>query len=208
MDYCAHIDPTHWNRDDYNSNHRGVVNVMWQLQFARGRRFLTDLPRPVNQVFGNSEVYWIAFLHNGQSFTPSFSGSDPSRADSFGGLPDRIADGNLAGEQGSTARWFDTSAFAVPPVGRFGNSWVNILRGPGRHVHNVNLSKTFPLTESLRLEYAAAFMNLFNHPHFLNPASNISVPSCRIISAAVGQFSAEQATARRCRDAGASEVVM
>ena len=63
-------------------------------------------------------------------------------------------------------------------------------------MHNVTVSKRFLLTERFNLEYSAAFTNLFNHPNFLNPASNISVPSAGIISAAVGVFSAEQASAR------------
>jgi hypothetical protein len=86
----------------------------------------------------------------------------------------------------------------VPPAGRFGNSGVNILEGPPLHVHNVNIIKIFPLTERFDLEFSAAFTNLFNHPNFLNPAADISVPGqVGIISAAFGVFSAEMATARR-----------
>ncbi|HLV00112.1 MAG TPA: TonB-dependent receptor, partial [Acidobacteriota bacterium] len=191
-------DPIHWNRVDYTPNHRGVVNLMWQLPFGQGQRYLNDVPPVVNYVLGNWQLYWVTFLHSGQFFSPSFSGSDPSNTNSFGGLPDRIADGNLPDDQRSTARWFDSGAFVVPPPGRFGNSGVNILEGPRLHTHNVNFMKNFALTERFNLEFSTAFTNLFNQPNFLNPAANISVPGqVGTISSAVGVFSAEQATARR-----------
>ena len=115
-------------------------------------------------------------LQSGQYFTPTFSGSDPSNTNTVGGIPDRVANGNLAPEDRHVNQWFDPSAFTVPQPGRFGNSGVNILEGPGISQQNVSVTKQFKATERLRVEFQTLILNLFNSPTFNFPANNISVP--------------------------------
>src|SRR2546422_10767712 len=104
-------------------------------------------------VIGGWKLAWVSILQTGQYFSPTFSGADPSGTNTSGGLPDRSANGNLPTDQRSLTRWFDTSAFARPPLGRFGNSGINVLQGPGEVVHNVSLSKRFMLTERWHLDF-------------------------------------------------------
>jgi hypothetical protein len=165
-----------WNRDQYTSRHRGVINAVIELPFGRGRRFLATAPAVVDSVLGGWRMMWISIFQSGQFFSPSFSGFDPSNTNTTSGLPDRIADGNLPPGQRTVTRWFDPSAFVVPPPGRFGNSGVNILEGPGISVQHMSLIKEFRITERWRLEYQAMFLDLFNTPTFNFPYSNISVP--------------------------------
>jgi hypothetical protein len=169
--------PLFWNRDPNTVRHRVVTNAIWRLPFGQGKRFLSSAPGIVNQVIGGWQLYWIAYFETGQFFSPSFSGSDPSNTNTSGGLPDRIGNGNLPAGERDLRRWFDASAFAVPPAGRFGNSGMNILEGPGLHVHNLTLGKTFPITERFRFTFLAAVQNLANHANFENPGANISAPS-------------------------------
>ncbi len=168
--------PLFWARDRYSSRQRLVFNTIWRLPVGRGRRFLSNSPRTLDHIVGGWELYWVAFLESGEFFSPSFSGSDPSNTNTVGGLPDRVCNGNLPGGQRTIDRWFDASCFAVPPPGRFGNSGVNALEGPGRHEHDVTISKRFHISERLVFSYAMAITNLFNHPNFNPPASNISTP--------------------------------
>jgi len=125
---------------------------------------------------GGWQLYWIAYFESGWFFSPSFSGADPSNTNTFGGLPDRICNGNLPAGQRQIHRWFDTSCFVPPPAGRYGNSGANILEGPGYHMHHISLAKTFELTERWRFTFTAAAANAFNHPNFARPSANISVP--------------------------------
>jgi len=72
-----------------------------------------------------------------------------------------------------------------------------VLEWPGLHVHSISLTKRFALTERLRLDYMLAVSNLFNHPNFLAPASNISVPGqAGVITGQYDRFRAERAGAR------------
>jgi hypothetical protein len=189
--------PLLWNRDDVTSRHRVVVNTVWELPVGKGKRFLAAVPSPIDAVLGGWKLAWISILQTGQFFSPSFSGSDPSNTNTSGGRPDRVCNGNLSSDQRQLNRWFDTSCFAVPPAGRFGNAGVNILEGPGWHTHNLSITKRFRLTERLALDYMATGSNIFNHPNFVNPASNISVPGqAGVITSQHGRFSADRSGAR------------
>ena len=133
--------PLVWNRDAFNSRHRSVVNLNWDVPLGKGKRVLGNAPAAVDAILGGWTASWISFFQSGQFFSPSFSGADPSNTQSFGGLPDRISDGNLSPGSRDINRWFDASAFVAPPAGRFGNSGVNVLEGPGWNLHHLSMLK-------------------------------------------------------------------
>ena len=195
--------PLLWNHDRVTPHHRVVVNASWEIPVGRGRRYLASAPRVVDKAVGGWTAYWVAFIQTGQWFSPFFSTTDPSNTNSFGGLPDRIANGNLPNGQRSVSHWFDTSAFAVPGcpasdptcldpaalvnVGRFGNSGINILEGPGLHTVNLTIRKRFLLTERWHFDIMALCGNLFNHPNFSIPDSSTTT----IDASGVGQISGQ-----------------
>ncbi len=188
--------PLLWSRDFF-AKHRVVFNTVWELPVGRGRQYLSTVPGPANQVIGGWRLVWVTYLQNGQYFSPAFSGSDPSNTNTRGGVPDRICDGNLPAGQRSINGWFDAACFAVPPVGRFGNSGANILEGPGLHVHNLTILKRFPITEKVHFDFMGMISNLFNHPNFLFPDNNISVPGgVGVIGETHGLYSGERAGQR------------
>lgn len=165
-----------WNRDQFTSRHRAVINATYDLPFGRGRHYMANAPAALNFLFGGWQANWISYFQSGQFFSPSYSGADPSGTNTFGGLPDRIKDGNLPRGDRKPDRWFDASAFTTPPPGRFGNSGVNILEAPGLNLHHLSVVKEFRVTERLRVNYQAMITDIFNTPHFAFPAANISVP--------------------------------
>lgn len=188
---------TFWNRDGLTPRHRVVGTVFWSLPVGRGKALLGNSHRAVDMLAGGWLVSFQSLFQTGMFFTPSYSGSDPSNTNTVGGQPDRLSNGNLTPDNRTITRWFDTTAFSAPPAGRFGNSGVNILEGPGRNVHHLSVSKTFRVTEKLNFNLMGAATNLFNTPHFLFPNSNISVPSGGVITSAYNYFGADKAAARR-----------
>src|SRR5262249_57690185 len=50
----------------------------------------------------------------------------------------------------------------------------NCLRGPRQANVDFSLTKTFRVSESQALEFRTEFFNLFNHPNFANPISNLN----------------------------------
>ena len=186
-----------WNRVRFVARHRVVLNLQWKLPT------LPDAPGAMRAIAAGWQANVVSFFQTGQYFSPSYSGADPSNTSTFGGLPDRISDGNLPSAQRDVDRWFDTAccpttgAFTVPQPGTFGNSGVNILEGPGRNVTNLAIGKDFYLTEQVKLHFSTGITNLFNHPNFRFPSNNISTATGGVVSGDVGIFNMEKATARR-----------
>ncbi|MBK9168499.1 MAG: carboxypeptidase regulatory-like domain-containing protein [Bryobacterales bacterium] len=165
-----------WNRDAFTSRNRAVITTNWEIPVGRGKMFMADAPRGIDLVLGGWQMSTISYFQSGQYFSPSFTGADPSRTNTFGGLPDRVGDGNLPRGDRDISRWFDASAFVAPPAGRFGNSGVNVLQGPGMNLHHLSLIKEFALTERVMFNFQGMFSNVFNTPHFAFPNTNITVP--------------------------------
>ena len=90
----------------------------------------------------------------------------------------------------SLYRYFNTSVFAPPPVvgdgTGLGNAPRNFMQGPAFWNTDLAVSKVFPLYERTRLEFRTEFFNLFNHPNFANPGSDVGSPqSLGVISSTV-----------------------
>ncbi len=156
--------------------HRFIGNLIWELPVGEGRRVLSR-PGWTDWVLGGWQLSATFVARTGEYLTPTFSGSDPSNTNTIGGIADRVGDGNLPREQRSIERWFDVSAFAVPPNGRFGNAGRGVIIGPGRHSLSLGLFKRFRIAEGHTLRVQGTARNALNHPAFGNPNLNISVPA-------------------------------
>src|SRR5205823_2736201 len=105
--------------------------------------------------------------------------------------------------------WFDDAAFKIPGcpnsqpvcpnpanVGRFGNSGLYILEGPGVADLDFSLMKHFNLWENRRLQFRLIMVNALNHPNFAVPRSNIkSLGTVGTISSMARVLNGLQATA-------------
>ena len=87
-------------------------------------------------------------------------------------VTDRLANGNLASDQRSLQRWFDTSAFKVA-VGHYGTSGRNIITAPGLTNLDFSLFKNFYLSESKRVQFRWESYNATNTPAFNAPGVTI-----------------------------------
>ena len=165
-----------WNRDQFNARNRAVITTAWDLPFGKGRRWMCQAPKPVETVLGGWQAQTVHYFQGGQYFSPRIR--DPIRRIRTPPPGYRqIADGNLDRGDRNVARWFDASGFTVPPAGRFGNSGVNVLEGPGLNLHHLAVTKNFKITERWKVVYQASINNIFNRPHYNFPQANISVPA-------------------------------
>jgi hypothetical protein len=172
----------------YNPRHRFISTAIYELPIGRGKPLLGN-GGTAAAIIGGWQLSGSYIAQTGEYLTPSFASSDPSNTQTVGGIPDRIANGNLPSDQRTIDRWFDASAFVAPPAnaGRFGNSGRGILIGPGRQIASLAMFKSFPIRERVFFRVQISFTNLFNHANFDVPAVNISAPN------AVGTIRAVQA---------------
>jgi len=162
--------------------HRFLLTGIYPLPVGKGRHFGKQWHRAYNALLGGWDLSTITVLESGQFQTPTIASRfDQSNTDAFGrGIflrPDRIGDGNLS--HPTPDRFFDITAFLPTPkgAGRFGNSGVGILRGPGVIAVAAGLAKNFQITEKLRMRMEGTFTNLPNHPNFQAPNVTVSTPS-------------------------------
>jgi hypothetical protein len=78
--------------------------------------------------------------------------------------------------------WINTSAFALEPLGTYGNLGQNNIKGPGLFQFNMALSRSFKLWGEKRFLQVRA--ESFNLPNYLNP----STPSNSVSSSTFGQI--------------------
>ena len=162
--------------------HRFTTNLIYQLPWGKGRTFLSNAHPGLNTIVGGWEVSGIYSYHSGQFLTPFWTGPDPTGTAFSGNAtrpivtirPDQLRDANLPGDQRTVNRWFDATAFGAPPVGRFGSSAKGVIKGPNVNVWHMGLFKSFQFTESVRLRWELTATNIFNHPNYSNPSTNIS----------------------------------
>lgn len=136
--------------------------------------FLYEIPSPqgfIRNVIGGWELGSIITLQEGRPFHVD-AGRDRSltavrhdRSQIVGNpaLPSNRSRGE------KILHWFDADAFALAPVGSFGNSGRNNLQGPGLFNLDVSLRKKFSINERHSVDFRVDFFNLPNNPNFGTP---------------------------------------
>jgi hypothetical protein len=85
---------------------------------------------------------------------------------------------------GSTDRWFDVGAFALPEPFTFGNAPRNSVTGPGLATVDLALSKSWRDAVSRHLEIRWEVFNVLNRSNFDIPSRVFGTPNfARIFSA-------------------------
>ena len=175
-------------RSGFDVRHRFSLSYSYDLPFGKGKSLLGDAGLATALLTG-WQTYGVITLQTGRPFTvallPEFDNSNTGISN-LGFLgndrPNLIGRAKL--QDPTPERWFNTSVFAVPPFGRFGNSGRNIVDGPGYQNVNFSLVKNTALWESATIQFRTEFFNLFNHPNFGLPDNFVGSPSFgRVLSA-------------------------
>ena len=168
-------------RSMFDARHRLMLSYQWSLPWFRQ-------PHSWYQhALGNWQVNGITTFMTGTPFTV-FDSRDISLQ---GGAPEITGFSanrpNLTGDPNSgphtVTEWFNTAAFQAltpnpkSPVQQFGNAGRNIVQGPGFQQWDFSALKNIHIAESKQLQFRAEFFNLFNHPNFRLPDSDISSPT-------------------------------
>jgi len=72
------------------------------------------------------------------------------------------------------------------PIGRFGNAQVGSIVGPGTINLSSGVSKSFQITEGIKLRAEGTFTNVLNHTNLTDPILDISNPQFGTITQARG----------------------
>jgi hypothetical protein len=154
-----------YGNSDFDIRHHAVVDALYDVPIGQGRRFASNIARPLDFVIGGWQFGGIASFASGNWFTVT-SNAGVSNADGGGNVgnsdrPDQI--GNPNAKPCVPGTWFNTCAFTIATPGTFGNVGRNTIEGPGFANVDFSLFKEFKVSEKSRFEFRAEMFNVLNH---------------------------------------------
>jgi outer membrane receptor protein involved in Fe transport len=173
-------DPNYPQDSRHPNLERGLSN--FDLRHRLSLSYSYDLPLGRGRLRGGWQTFGIWTFQSGRPFTvallPDLDNSNTGRANLGFGANDRpnvLRNPELSGP--TPERWFDTTAFALPPFGSFGNAGRNILTGQGYQNVNVSLVKNLALSERAAVQFRAEAFNFLNHTNFDLPDNFFGSPA-------------------------------
>jgi hypothetical protein len=167
----------------FTRNNRVIANFLYQTSSHTGSK-LRD------QVVGGWEIAGRMLFQSGPYLTVTAPGTDPSGTNfdnSYnGGDPraDIVPSVPLYPSSRSIYSWVNPAAFALPPnnIGRFGDSPVGAVVGPGTQEVSLSIYRSFVYHERYSIRIGASATNLFNHPNYGVPNLSLGTPGFGTIS--------------------------
>lgn len=169
--------------DDFNRPHRFVASYLYQLPGPK------NLTSGWGRLAGGWAVSGVSIFQSGHPLT--ITTSSPFNA--FGISTDfpQLVPGCTVATPGSLesklTKYFDTKCFApLPLIGPdplttgFGDAGVGIVKGPGQVNTDLAIIKKIVVgwpAEAANVEFRTEFFNVFNHPQFADPDTNLSSPT-------------------------------
>jgi hypothetical protein len=168
--------------DSFVRPHRFVFSAVYELPGPSNRHSL------VGQTLGGWKLAGVTTIQSGHRLSLASSNyTNAYGAGSNGDFAEIVPGCNVSTSGSTTHRlnnWINQNCIAPYPIigddgvaTGWGNSSIGILRGPGQFNTDLSLIKLFPLkwpNERTNVEFRTEFFNVFNHPIFGDPVSNIS----------------------------------
>lgn len=153
-----------WGLSSFDQRHRFTGDFSLELPFGTNRRWLNE-DGAANILFGGWALAGTVSLSSGQPFTARVAGAVSDVAGGVNGTLRANYNGQpVALDNPTLQRFFNTSAFSVPPAGTFGTSQRNMIIGPGSRTLNMGLVKSFPIRGTRGLMFRVQANNVLNTP--------------------------------------------
>jgi hypothetical protein len=162
-----------YSNADYDVRHYISANYIWEMPFKFSNKAL-------NTVAGGWMIAGTFFHRTGLPFSATdgnmvgrLSGSSLA---AFLAVPTGAVSNATCGKSAATGTaCLDANQFVgTGAATTFSTIPRNFFRGPGYFNSDFSILKTFTLTERVRFAIGGNFYNVFNHPNFANPISDVS----------------------------------
>ncbi|HZP04402.1 MAG TPA: carboxypeptidase regulatory-like domain-containing protein [Terracidiphilus sp.] len=175
----------------FDRRHHLVASYVWNLPKFSGSNGL------VRNAVGGWQWTGIYTVSSGDPLTV-LAGTDQSQTGLGNDRVDFVGSGSLGQRNNPTAcsasvahcvAWLNTSVFAAPSAGNYGNSGKGNWRGPTLWDVDTGLLKNFyPLSahENLNFQFRSEFFNIFNHPQWSDPNVTLSNAAFGTIRQTIG----------------------
>jgi hypothetical protein len=164
-----------------------VIVGIYELPFGKGKPLAANVPRVVDRIIGGWQLNWDVTYQSGNVVD----------------YPNALqnAPGSARLSNPTNKQWFNTAlwkkadgtpvSLSEPYTLRNFPFLFSDVRRPGYQNWDASLSKYFPITEAVRLQFRFEMVNMLNHPFYQNLAST------DVNNALFGQLSPVQANLPR-----------
>lgn len=150
----------------------GVVNLLYELPFGRGRQFGSAYEGWTGSLIGGWALSSIITAQSGFPITPQLS-YNPSNTGDTRNPVRPFLNPDFTGKvvTGNPNQWFNPAAFIAPPStsGFAGDLGRNTYIGPGLATWDFSVLKDTKLRERLALQFRAEIFNLLDRANFNTP---------------------------------------
>ena len=163
----------------FDARNRLVASAIWDVPFARHTTGVTKT------LLDGWQLNTIAIANSATPYTVydstnvSLQASSPPISGYFASRPNRI--GNATKGPHTVRHWVSPAIYQrlspLTQAGQFGNAGRNSARGPGFADVDASAFKTFPLRETVSLQFRAEMFNIANHPNFGVPVADLASPN-------------------------------
>jgi hypothetical protein len=149
------------------------VSTLYSVPIGKGKGHSTG-NGALDYVLGNWQLNNIFLGRSGLPFTPNISGDSANTGNGNSGYMTANVVGNPHLANPTAAQYFNTAAYAAPPIYTFGTAGRNSLRSAGYWNLDTSIFRKFPLGDKYQIELRGEGFNIFNHPVLDKPDSNFS----------------------------------
>ncbi|MDP9050792.1 MAG: TonB-dependent receptor [Acidobacteriota bacterium] len=168
-----------YGSSDQDQRNVFTTSVLYDLPFGRGRTFGKNMNHALDEVIGGWQLNTIVSLASGTPIDIDVSGGKIDMRPDLGSFT-KVKRTIITGATNTGNAAYFTGVFTKPPVNasgmytRIGTLSRNKFTGPGYNKVDFSLFKGFAITERVKAEFRAQAYNVFNHPQFNNPDTNVS----------------------------------
>ena len=160
----------------------GTLSVLYVLPSPHGGGAFAPL---VSRIAGGWSLNAIGYMQSGMPVTVT----QATNLNSFAGFalqrPNLVGHPNLAPDQRTTAKFFNTAAFAIAPQFTIGDASRNPARGPAYRDLDVAAVKHTAIAERFDLELRAEVFDMTNTPAFAQPNGSVGATAFGSITSTV-----------------------
>jgi hypothetical protein len=181
-----------WSLAQINLDQSFSGSVIYDLPFGRGRKFGGSWNDATNAVLGNWQLTLIERISSGFPVPLIDSSNQSGTTFNTGGndnnfnRPNQVSGCDVYSANHSQHQFINSSCFVAPPVNELGNAARVPVSGPDFVNTDFSVIKDFALPrKEMGLNFRAEFFNLFNHPEFGAPISDINQPGFGSVNSTV-----------------------
>jgi hypothetical protein len=152
-----------------DARHSGSFNLLYDLPIGQGRAFLSSAHGLTQKLIGGWQIAALGQIRSGIASTVYIPISETGNFDTTNQRPNVVPGVNEYPANQSITNWLNPAAFALPPVGTFGNGSRGDFFGPSLFNVDVSTLKNISLTERVKMQIRGEIFNVFNHPNFAEP---------------------------------------